>query len=318
VSTAVTRATLVAVILTAVCAAAACGSSSRHFGPVQTKASPVIRAATRDSRHIAVLLLENEEYGDIVGAAATPYLNSLSRRYGLATRSFAITHPSLPNYLALTGGATFGISSDCTDCSVQAAGLPDQLQRAGISWRAYMENLPHACYGGADSGEYAKKHDPFMYYLPIAHSAACRHVVPLTRLSADEHAARLPRFMWITPNLCHDMHDCSPSTGDRFLSHLVPGLLRALGPRGVLFLTWDEGSSDEGCCRLASGGHVATIVAGGGVRARARLTKPVDHYSILQAVEDLLRLPRLRGAACACTPSLAPLLKGGRRGVSSG
>jgi hypothetical protein len=104
------------------------------------------------------------------------------------------------------------------------------------------------------------------------------------------------------------MHDCSVSTGDRFLAGLVPALLRALGRRGLLFLTWDEGSSDDGCCRLASGGHIVTIVAGGGARARARLATPTDQYSVLQTIEDLLGLRRLRGAACACTPSLQPLL----------
>ena len=67
-------------------------------------------------------------------------------------------------------------------------------------------------------------------------------------------------------------------------------------------------SSDDGCCRLASGGHIATILAGAEARPGARLSTPADHYSVLQTIEDLLGLPRLRGAACACTPSLAPLL----------
>jgi arylsulfatase A-like enzyme len=89
----------------------------------------------------------------------------------------------------------------------------------------------------------------------------------------------------------------------------VPPLLRALGSGGLLFLTWDEGTSDNGCCRLASGGHIATIVAGPGARSGGRDSTPVDHYSVLQTIEDLLGLPRLRSAACACTPSLQPLLK---------
>jgi hypothetical protein len=109
------------------------------------------------------------------------------------------------------------------------------------------------------------------------------------------------------------MHDCSTSVGDRFLQTLVPPLLRALGPRGLLILTFDEGSSDDGCCRLASGGHIVTILAGGLARHRARLATPVDHYSTLQAIEDLTGVPRQRGAACACTPSLAPLLASPRR-----
>jgi phosphatidylinositol-3-phosphatase len=139
----------------------------------------------------------------------------------------------------------------------------------------------------------------------------CTHVVPFSQLALDEAAGALPRFIWVTPNLCHDMHDCSVSTGDRFLAGVLPPLLASLGPNGLLFLTWDEGSSDSGCCRSARGGHIATIVAGPGAKAGARLSTPADQYSLLQTVEDLLGLPRLRYAACACTPSLKPLLAGG-------
>jgi len=289
----------------------ACGGGSKAL-PIQTRPSPVARPAGGPPSHIAVIVMENEEYGDIIGSRSAPYLNTLARRYGLASGMYAVTHPSLPNYLALTGGATFGIDSDCTDCSVGATSIVDQLEPAHLSWRAYMEDLPEPCFTGASAGDYAKKHDPFAYYTRITgNRARCANIVPLGRLAADERSSTLPRFAWITPNLCHDMHDCSVSTGDRFLAGLVPALLRGLGPRGLLFLTWDEGTSDDGCCRLASGGHIVTIVAGGGARPHARLAAPTDQYSVLQTIEDLLGLRRLRGAACACTPSLGPLLARG-------
>jgi phosphatidylinositol-3-phosphatase len=286
-----------------------CGSDSVRHGPGQRTPSPVRHVTGGGPAHIAVVIMENEEYGDIIGSRSTPYINGLARRYALVASMYAITHPSLPNYLALTGGSTFGINSDCTDCSVASAGLPTQLSRAHISWKAYMEGLPHPCFTGAGAGQYAKKHDPFVYYKPtVRDRAQCARVVPLRELSADERAHTLPRFIWITPNLCHDMHDCSPAVGDRFLSGLLPPLLRDLGRRGLLFLTWDEGSTDAGCCRRAAGGHIATVIAGPGARKAARITKPVDHYSTLQTIEDLLGLRRLRGAACRCTPTLAPLL----------
>ena len=292
-------------------ALAGCGgavSSAKH-GPVQSIPSPPARTSGARPAHIAVILMENEEYGSIIGSSSTPYINALARRYALATAMYAVRHPSLPNYLALTGGSTFGIDSDCTDCSVGATSLVDQLGRAGLSWKAYMEDLPRPCFTGAGAGGYAKKHDPFVYYTRVTgNSARCSRVVPLAQLSADEHARALPAFVWITPNLCHDMHDCDPATGDRFLAGLVPPLLKALGRDGLLFLTWDEGSSDAGCCRLASGGHIATIVAGPGARPGARMRTPADQYSLLQTTEDLLGLPRLRGAACVCTPSLQPWL----------
>jgi hypothetical protein len=299
------RLTIALLALMALCS---CGSA-KTFGPVQTRPSPTVRLAGGRPAHVAVVVMENASYGEVIGSSSAPYVNSLARAYGLASRSFAIGHPSLPNYIALTGGSTFGIASDCTGCSVPGSGLAGQLQARGISWRAYMEDLPHPCFEGSSAGGYAKKHDPFLYYRSIASSAAsCGHVVALSRLFADERNGTLPRFIWITPNLCHDMHDCSLATGDRFLARLLPPLLGRLGSNGLVFLTWDEGTNDDGCCRLASGGHVATVVAGPGAAPRARLRTPVDHYSVLQAIEDLFGLPRLRGAACACTPSLKALL----------
>jgi hypothetical protein len=301
----------IAVAFAVLAALVACGSASTRAGPLQTRPSPKVRLATgQRPAHIAVLLMENEEYGDIIGSSSTPYINRLARRYALATQMYAVTHPSLPNYLALTGGFTFGIDSDCTDCSVSSTSIVDQLQHRNLTWKAYMEDLPQPCFTGAGAGEYAKKHDPFVYYTRVTRSPArCSHVVPLTALAGDERRHALSDFLWITPNLCHDMHDCDPATGDRFLAGLVPALLDALGPRGLLILTWDEGSTDDGCCRLASGGHIVTILAGGEALPGARLRTPTDHYSVLQAVEDLFELPRLRGAACACTPSLQPLLR---------
>jgi hypothetical protein len=295
-----------ALVVTAL-ALGGCGAKTRP--PTQKAAAP--KAALPGGAHprIAVIVMENEGFTDIIGSSDAPYINGLARTYGLAKQSYAITHPSLPNYLALTGGSSFGIDSDCTDCRVNTSGIATQMDRAGTSWKAYMEDLPHPCFTRASSGDYAKKHDPFAYYTTITDDPTrCANIVPLTRLGADEGAHALPRFVWITPNLCHDMHDCSVSTGDRFLATLIPALLRSLGRDGVLFLTWDEGSSDAACCRLASGGHIATIVAGPDARLGARMTTPADHYSILQTIEDLFRVPRLRGAACSCTVSLRTLL----------
>jgi phosphatidylinositol-3-phosphatase len=299
---------LLALALTS-CTLGGCGVGAQAL-PVQVHPSPVAALRGGPPAHIAVIVMENHEYGDIVGSSSAPYINRLAHRYGLAEGMYAIRHPSLPNYLALIGGSTFGRTSDCTECTVEAASVADQLASTGISWRAYMEGLPRPCYTGASAGDYAKKHDPFVYLTRLVRNppSCANDVVPLARLALDERSRTLPRFIWITPNLCHDMHSCSVATGDRFLARLIPPLLRALGRNGLLILTWDEGSSDSGCCRLASGGHIATIVAGPGARRGARMNSPADHYSVLQTIEDLFTLPRLRHATCPCTPSLAPLL----------
>jgi acid phosphatase len=160
-----------------------------------------------------------------------------------------------------------------------------------------MEDMPHACFTGASSGRYAKKHDPFIYFDDlVSDPAKCNNVVPLSTI--DYNA--LPSLVWITPNLCNDTHDCSVATGDRYLSKLVPNVLHGLGPHGVVFITYDEGSSGA-----HGGGHVFTVVAGPGVRP-GRYSRTFDHYALLRTIEDAFGLPHLAHAAGA--PSMASIL----------
>jgi hypothetical protein len=253
---------------------------------------------TSSASHVVVIVMENAEYGEVIGNPQAPYVNSLARRYGLATGSFAITHPSLPNYLALTSGSTHGITSDCTDCAVSATNIVDQLQAAGISWRAYLEDVPSTCFQGAGAGGYAKKHNPFAYYRDVALSPSrCRRLVGFGGLAADLRTGSLPTYVWISPNLCDDGHDCGVAAGDSFLARTVPALLRELGPHGMLVLSWDEGTSDARCCGVAAGGHIATIVAGPDVRRGIRVSSQVDHYGVLGSIEEALGLAPLAGAA---------------------
>jgi hypothetical protein len=249
--------------------------------------------------------MENHEFGSVIGSGTAPFVDDLAGRSVLLTSSYAITHPSLPNYLALVGGSTFGIESDCTSCTVDGRGLVDQLDSAGIGWRAYMEGMPSPCFTGAASGRYAKKHDPFLYFEDlVGDPARCRRVTPFTELEADLAANRLPAFAWITPDLCHDMHDCSVQEGDAWLRTWVPRVVGGLGPEGILILTFDEGSTEARCCGVAAGGHIVTIITGPGARAGIEQRLPADHYSILRLIEDNWGLPRLGQAACPCTPTI--------------
>lgn len=258
--------------------------------------------------HVVTIVLENEERSAVIGSAAAPYFNALARRYGTMTHSFAIRHPSLPNYIALTSGSTHGIESDCIDCGVSARNIVDQLEAARISWKAYLEDVPSPCFLGATHGGYAKKHNPFAYYADVVGSPArCARLVGFDRLGRDLRAGSLPTYVWITPNLCDDGHDCGVSASDRFLARTVPALLRELGPHGLLVLTYDEGSSDRGCCGAAAGGRIATVVAGPDVRRGARAATPIDHYGVLGSIERALGLPPLAGAADPRSGSLAGL-----------
>ena len=277
-------------------AAAACGGASHP-----------------DPRRIAVIVLENKEYEQVIGSPQAPYLNSLARRYALAEGYFGIRHPSLPNYIAILGGSIFGIHTDCVRCHVPEANLIDQLERAGISWKGYMESMPGPCFRAKASidqtGLYAKRHNPFAYFDTVWRNPnRCAKVVPLTQLRKDMAAGKLPRFIWITPNICHDMHDCGIRAGDRFLAGLVPSLLAKLGSKGVLFITFDEGTSNARCCDVAHGGHIPLIAAGRGARPHGRSSRFYTHYSLLRTIEESWGLRRIRGARLNTTASLERLL----------
>jgi len=286
------------------CALFACGCGSGGGGSGLTLAAPGPDAS--HASHVFVIVMENKEQGDVIGSSKAPFVSSLARRYASATGFFGVRHPSLPNYLALTAGTTFGVDSDCTDCQQDGESIVDQLEANGVSWKAYMGGMPSACFKGASSGQYAKKHNPFMYYRRVADDPArCAKVVPESALASDLRAGRLPAFAWLSPGLCDDTHDCGVDQGDQYLSRTVPAILAALGPRGYLVLTWDEGTSDRGCCGgLAAGGQIPTVIAGRGVRPGASLPGPFTHYSTLRLIEDSFGLPRLRDAA---RPEVKPL-----------
>ena len=275
-----------------------CGASNAAPGSTKSAASTVAQAAP--GSHTVLIALENHELGEVIGAADAPYFNRLVSRGALAVNYHAITHPSLPNYLALAGGSTFGISEDCTDCLASGASLATQLSASGESWRAYMGAMPSSCFSGTEAGEYAKRHNPFMYFPSVASDPSlCARDVPETQLRPDLAQHRLPAFAWISPGLCDDAHSCGFGSADRYLRGVVPQLLGALGPDGLLVITFDEGTTNAGCCGGAAGGRVATVLLGPRVRTGARLHRAYSEYSLLATIEDRFGLARLRNARTA-------------------
>jgi phosphatidylinositol-3-phosphatase len=284
------------------------GCGQAHPGPpLATGAVSQLPRQTRS--HVVEIVMENASFEEVIGSASAPYVNALARRYGLATRSYAITHPSLPNYLALTSGSTHGIASDCTGCSAGGTNIVDQLESAHVSWAAYLEEVPPHCFTGAGSGGYAKKHNPFAYYRDVVGvPSRCAKLLGFQRLAADLRAGTLPAYVWITPNLCDDGHDCGVAAADRFLARSLPALLRELGPHGLLVLTWDEGDGGAGCCGAAHGGRIATLLAGPEVRPGARSAQPLDHYGVLATIEEALGLGLLGAASDPRAGRLTPLM----------
>jgi hypothetical protein len=265
--------------------------------------------ASKDS-HLAVIVMENKGYRQIIGNPHAPYINELASRYALATHFFAVAHPSLPNYLALTSGSTLGVRSDTVGTNIDGPNLLTQLSRAGMSWKAYLAGVPSSCYLADKAPGYTRALNPFAYIEGITQNPQrCHNLVPLANLGTDLRQGTLPAFSWITPSLCMDTHFCPVRAGDRFLSRLVPAMLRGLGPDGALFILWDEGTTNKGCCGSSGGGHIPALVVGPDVRPGDRITQPLDSYAALQTFESGFGLPPLGHARSVPADGLGTAFK---------
>ena len=288
---------IIAATMLAAVALGACSPASAHR--VASSPTPVAAVEPDTSpspapapSHVFVVVMENRSYEQ---ALAGGYTAQLAAKYGVATNYHGVSHPSLPNYLAMTSGSTWGVTDDGYH-SLPASGLGQQLTQAGIPWRAYMEGMSRTCF--ASPYPYALKHNPFPYY-----GGKCpAEVVPFSTFAADIAAPDAPRFAWISPGLCNDGHDCSTAVADKYLAQLVPAILAtaAFQENGALFITWDEGYD--------SANHVLMLVIRpGGVHQESSAYH--DHYSLLATIEDRLGVPRLGQAARA--NSLRELLVSG-------
>jgi phosphatidylinositol-3-phosphatase len=247
-----------------------------------TAAAPVPAFA-----HVVVIVFENKESTSVFGNRAAPTFNSYGRRYAKLTRYFGVTHPSLPNYLALVSGSTQGITTNCTDCVVDAESLADTVEASGRTWKTYAEGLPAPGFLGPFNGRYAKKHNPFAYFRGIAEDPARRaRLVPLSQLGPDVRAGTLPSFSLVVPDLCHSMHDCSVGVGDAWLRSQIGKFVKL--PKTVVFVVFDEGRTS-----IRGGGHTAALALGKAVRPGSRSTAVTGHYGILRTIEQAWGLPPL-------------------------
>ncbi len=275
--------------------------------------------ATRDTnnsgidnfQHVFVIMMENTSYTSLIGNPHAPFINSTATNYGLATNYFGVTHPSQPNYIAATSGSTNGVTND-NDTTINVPNIVDQLETHGKTWKAYMQSLSlcttkldHAC----GNQLYERKHDPFVSYQDVqSNPARMANIVDLSQLNADLASGKVPDYVWISPDQCHDMHgrggggssdpcdfsneDKLIQTGDRFLSDTVGQIMasRAWTGNSVIFITWDESDfpfiDTNGCCDAnPGGGHVVTLTISHSDHSARTSNVAYNHYSMLVTIE---------------------------------
>src|SRR5437773_2553262 len=262
--------------------------------------------------------MNNASAKQVYGSSAAPYLNSLASTYGYATAySDVEAAVSDPNYLALIGGSTFGLTADCypTQCSLSDTSIVDSIEGAGLTWKAWAEDYPvsQGCNLSPSNAQYNSKHFPFIYFQNIVNDPArCDNLlransVATSSIETDDlflkslgSTSSAANYNWLTPNQCNDIHDCSLSTGDKYLSQLVPKILSSTvfaTQNAALFITFAESGG-------SSVGNVPAIWAGPIAKTKFQSSKSYNHYSVLTTLETAWGLSPLTskdGSASAMT-----------------
>lgn len=256
---------------------------------------------------VFVVVMENHSYSDIMGASDAPTINALAGDGAVAAGYHdSYVHPSEPNYLWMVAGENFGIlddnDPDPANTIACTSHVADQIERAGLTWKAYEEDMGAPC-GLVSHGNYAAKHDPFVYFddlngydgTSFSPTERCNtHVVDFSQLAVDLQDGQVPDYAFITPNLQHDMHDGTVAQGDAWLASILPSIQSspAYTRGGALFLLWDEGSNETD--------NPPFVVASPNARAGMMSQVSYDTSSFLLTTEKILGLDAL---PCSPDPS---------------
>ncbi|RAG80317.1 acid phosphatase [Streptacidiphilus pinicola] len=256
-------------------AAEPAGVSSSLAAQSSAPATAPGAAAVPRPAHVVVVIEENHPYDQIIGSGAAPYLNSLAGQGASFTASYAVAHPSEPNYLALFSGSTQGLTDDSCPHTFSGPTLGSELLGSGLTFAGYSESLPATGWTGCSTGDYARKHNPWVDFATIPASA--NRTFDAFPSSAAGYAA-LPTLSIVVPNLQHDMHDGTVQQGDDWLrAHLSGYADWARTHDSLLVVTWDE--DDNG-----PDNHIPTLVVGAGVK-QGQYGELLDHYRLLRTLE---------------------------------
>ena len=250
------------------------------------------------SKHIVMVLEENNSYSSVIGNSSMPYLNSLANTYSLATNYYANTHPSIGNYFMLTTGQII-TNNDAYTGTVSSDNIVRRMLTAGKTWKSYAENLPSTGYIGGDVYPYCRHHNPFTYLSDVKNSSNERqHLVSFTQFKTDRANNQLPDYSFVIPNKCNDGHDCSLSTADNWLKTNIAPLLTTTpfktGGDGILAIVFDEAASSD---TRKGGGHVVMVVVGPKVKRGYRSVTFYQHQNALKAALQAMGITTYPGAS---------------------
>jgi phosphatidylinositol-3-phosphatase len=269
------------------------------------------QAQTGKIQTVWIILMENHNWSQIKGSSSAPYINNtLLPMASHAEQYFnpPNNHPSLPNYLWLEAGTNFGVTDDNPPSSHHFSTtqhLATLLANKAISWKTYQENISGTTCPLTSSGEYAVKHNPFVYFDDITETLnpnapdCINHVRPFTEFASDLANNNVAHYNFITPNLCDDMHDsCKPTKnpikqGDTWLSQNIPAILNSAAYKagGAIFITWDEAATGDGPIGMIV---LSPFAKGSGYSNSIHYT----HGSMLRTMEEIFGVtPLLNDAA---------------------
>ena len=233
--------------------------------------------------HIVAVVEENRSYADIIGNESAPFINWLATNGASMTRSFAVTHPSEPNYLARFAGDTFGLASDT--CPVDAGAAPNlasELLEAGYTFLGFAEDLPAAGSRACSSGNYARKHAPWVDFSNVPGASS----LPLSQFPSPSDYRRLPTVSFVIPNLDNDMHDGTVTGGDAWLSaNLSAYAAWAKANNSLLLVTWDEDDRSHNN-QIATFFYGANVHSGSYSGADQSVQPAVDAAGDVRTTED--------------------------------
>ena len=233
---------------------------------------------------VLVIVFENTEYAN---AIKQPFFSSLAKEGALLTNFKAAIHPSQGNYIAMIAGTTFNITND-KPIDIKDRHLGDLLEEAKKDWKIYAEDYPGNCFLGATSGDYARKHVPFMSFVNVQQSPArCAKIVEGKEFFRDFSAGKLKDFSMYIPNLKNDGHDTGVAIGDKWFNQTFNSILHSPQfPKDLLVVvTFDEGTTLNN--------QIYTLLFGANIAAGSKSTRANNFYSLLRTYEDSLGLGSL-------------------------